>query len=295
MRNVLRVALLCLLLAACSTGRQGGGLYVYMDEQGNLVAGEIPATQGAAAENIPAADADPDQPGPAAVQALSPEQLSSAADEDLARSEAAPELEQERFVTYIDGDGQVTRQRVDLAAERRAKEERVPAFEDIEPALDDGYGYLETVTPVAADCCLAAMDEAQTLRPGQERLLRYNGEQSTRVAIGGAWLPARVLALSEDVREVRVLSFKQRGSYLHPQLLMLDELGRPVLQVDNVFTRRFPESWSRYAYIEGTLGREPGQRYLVVYLGYAEGGLPGLLAEPDSELAIEGSVVVRGY
>lgn len=297
MRNGISIALLCLLLSACSTGGQGGGLYVYLDEQGNLVTGEIPA-EPVAQEPVPHTEE-----AAAATAAMDAEvlayQMDEAGDQEPVEPapprdrEEVPEQEQERFVTYIDGDGQVTRQRVDLAAERRANEARAPAYEPIEPAQEGAY--LETVTPVEAGCCLALLEEAQALRPGKERLLQYTAGQSARIYLGGSWLPARVLALSDELSGVRVLSFKQHGRYLHPQLLLLDEQGQPLLQVDNVFTRRFPESWLRYAYIEGTLPREPGQRYLVVYLGYAEGGMPGLVGEPDSELAIEGSVVVRGY
>lgn len=289
MRSLAALVLLCLVTAGCTTSGSRGGFYTYVDDQGNLVTGELPVSQEVAES--------PQKSGTllSTVETLATTPMDYAP-ENAAAVDSLPEQEvEERFVTYLDGDGQITRQVIDLDAARRAEAERGPGYDLIEREGAEPVGYIETVTPVGTDCCAGLLAEAATLRPGQEVMLTFNAAQSQQIRVGQQWVPARALKLRREVTDIRLLSFKQHGRYLHPQLLLLDEQGIPVLQVDNVFTRRYPETWARYAYIDGTLPREPGHRYLVVYLGYAGGGLPGLVREVDSELVMDGSVVVRGY
>ena len=292
MRSLLALALVSLFVAGCTaSGSRGGGFYTYVDDQGNLITGQLPpSSEPAEPEQVQAARS----PSPVdAVSAETPIEYAPENSPDV--GDSRDEETEERFVTYVDGDGQITRQVIDLGAARRAEAERGPGYDLIGQESADQDGFIETVTPVATDCCRQWLAEAATLRPGQEVMLTFAATQAQQIRVGQQWVPARVLKLRQEVTEIRLLSFKQHGRYLHPQLLLLDEQGTPVLQVDNVFSRRFPETWARYAYIEGTLPREPGHRYLVVYLGYAQGGLPGLVPEADSELVTEGSVVVRGY
>src|SRR5690606_27958413 len=148
MRSRAGLLLLCLALSACSTGVAGrGGLYVYLDEQGNLVTGQIGDEGGR--ENAAA----PPEPSSEPASFTEPELTYTPAPDDAAE---LPEQQQERFVTYVDGDGQVTRQRVDLASERQARDQRAPDYDLIGQAAHDDY--LETVTPVAADCCQALLE-----------------------------------------------------------------------------------------------------------------------------------------
>ena len=285
MRSLLALALLSLIVAGCTASGSRGGFYTYVDDQGNLITGQLPEPEPQQAESPPVA-----------IERQLTGSPVEYVPENGGASPGAPEAEaEERFVTYVDGDGQITRQLIDLGAARRAQAERDPAYDVIGEGVVDPEGYIETVTPVAADCCRALLADAETLRPGEEVMLTFSATQAEQIRVGEQRVPARVLKLRREVSDIRLLSFKQHGHYLHPQLLLLDEHGTPVLQVDNVFTRRFPETWARYAYIDGTLPREPGHRYLVVYLGYAGGALPGLVSEPDSELAIDGGVVIRGY
>ncbi|KAF0810559.1 hypothetical protein A167_00839 [Alcanivorax sp. S71-1-4] len=297
MRSLAVFMLLSLLAAAgCTASGSRGGFYTYVDDQGNLITGQLPVSAPAPEADTPRADTLPasvDEGLLAQVSGDAPVPDSGSASPQA--DETPADETEERFVTYVDGDGQITRQVIDLGAARRAEAARGPGYDLIGEGGEAQEGYIETVTPVAADCCRELLADAETLRPGQEVMLTFNTGQAQQIRVGQRLVPARVLTLRREVAEIRVLSFKQHGRYLHPQLLLLDEQGVPVLQVDNVFTRRFPETWARYAYIDGTLPREAGHRYLVVYLGYADGGLPGLVTEADSELVIDGGVVVRGY
>ncbi len=293
MRSLPVLVLVSLFVAGCTASGSRGGFYTYVDDQGNLITGQLPVSPPSPeAADVQPADTAPETSGE---EALAEAPADYAPNNDPVSGGSREEDTEERFVTYVDGDGQITRQVIDLGAARRADAERGPGYDVIGEGVEDQEGYIETVTPVAADCCREWLAEAETLRPGQEVMLTFSAGQAQQIQVGQQQVPARVLKLRREVAEIRLLSFKQHGRYLHPQLLLLDEQGTPVLQVANVFTRRFPETWARYAYIDGTLPREAGHRYLVVYLGYAGGGLPGLIQEADSELVIDGGVVVRGY
>lgn len=274
------------MLAGCTTPDGERGLYVYMDEQGNLVSGEV---------ERPVTRSRPD--APAAPEA--DEAALEAVREDKAKGDnLTPEGvdDSDRFITWYDAEGRLIREPVDFVAARRAAAERDPGFQEIEELGEEGDegGFIETVTPISAACCRDMPEQALTLRGGREQLLRLAPGTTPRLQVGARGYPAQIVRLAGDVVAVEVISYKGREGYIHPQLLVLDEDATPVLQVNSVFTRRYPETWSRYGYITGTLPREPGQRYLVVYLGYTDGDTPGFVPESDSVLREQGEVLLRG-
>ncbi|MCH8542840.1 MAG: hypothetical protein LAT61_04650 [Alcanivorax sp.] len=281
--------LVACLLAACTGNRGDGGFYAYLDEQGNLVSGEMPQET----------RSRPDAPaGPEADDALLSEVREELRDGKEGDGETSPEGidDSDRFITWFDADGRLIREPVDFVAARKATSERDPGYEDIGGDPDDEVesGYLETVTPVSADCCVEMPEQAVRLAAGREILLRFGEGDEVTLAVGAARYPARIVRLADDVAAVEMTSFKGRQGYVHPQMLVLDESAVPVLQINSLFTRRYPETWSRYARITGTLPREPGHRYLVVYIGYGPDRTPGFVPEADSVLMRRGEVVLRG-
>ncbi|WP_162925744.1 hypothetical protein [Isoalcanivorax indicus] len=272
------------MLAGCATPEGERGFYAYMDEQGNLVSGEV---------ERPAARSRPD--APAAPEA--DEAALDAVREDKATGEnQTPEGvdDSDRFITWYDAEGRLIREPVDFVAARKAASERDPGFQEIEDPADQEGGFIETVTPISAACCRALPEQARDLRGGRELLLRFAPGAAPQLQVGEQQHPAQVVRLAEDVMAVEVISYKGRDGYVHPQILVLDEQATPVLQVNNVFTRRYPETWSRYGFITGTLPREAGQRYLVVYIGYSDDQTPGFVPETDSPLRTQGEVLLRG-
>lgn len=282
------LSLTIVVLAAC-TGRGDGGFYAYVDEQGNLVSGEIPQD----------ARSRPDAPaGPEADDTLLDEVREDLRDGQSADSKTSPEGidDSDRFITWFDAEGQLVREPVDFVAARKAASARDRGYEEIAVEGDDDApeGYLETVTPVSADCCRGMPEAAVRLAAGREILLRFGEGDEVMLPIGASRYPARIVRLAEDVAAVEMTSFKGRQGYVHPQMLVLDEDAVPVLQINSLFTRRYPETWSRYARITGTLPREPGHRYLVVYVGYGPDQAPAFVPEADSALMQRGEVVLRG-
>ncbi|MBZ2187942.1 hypothetical protein K8B33_02430 [Alcanivorax sp. JB21] len=284
------------LLAACTGNRGDGGFYAYVDEQGNLVSGEM-ARKGP--EDIPQeARSRPDAPaGLEADDAL----LGDVREEPGKEGQASPEGidDSDRFITWFDADGRLVREPVDFVAARKAATARGQGYEDMADgseadAAEVAEGYLETVTPISADCCLAMPEHAVRLAAGREILLRFGEGDEVMLPVGTARYPARIVRLADDVAAVDMTSFKGRQGYVHPQVLVLDDAAVPVLQINSLFTRRYPETWSRYAHITGTLPREPGHRYLVVYIGYTPDETPGFIPETDSRLTQRGEVVLRG-
>ena len=290
------LVLVIALLASCTGNRGEGGFYAYVDEQGNLVSGEMP--QDVPDDTPPQTRSRPDAPAaPEADDAL----LDDVREDAGSEGESSPEGidDSDRFITWFDADGRLVREPVDFVAARKAASVRDQGYEDITGAGDGeaataAEGYVETVTPVSADCCLEMPEHAVPLSAGREILLRFGEGDEVVLPVGAQRYPARVVRLADDVAAVDMTSFKGRQGYVHPQLLVLDDAAVPVLQINSLFTRRYPETWSRYAHITGTLPREPGHRYLVVYIGYTPERTPGFIPETDSTLIRHGEVVLRG-
>src|SRR5690606_6545065 len=153
---------------------------------------------------------------------------------------------------------------------------------------------------IPADCCSGLLAHAEKLKPGQEKSLAFaNGEYG--------WVkleanhPAHIYSLDDKARRLAIKSFKKKGSYLHPYLLFLDKRGTPILAVNNLFQRRYPETWYRYGYVEGSLLAPADASYVVVYLSYETGSRetgmvpladPALVPEPDATPAAHGELTL---
>lgn len=246
------VYLLMLLLAACQ-GRPGQGeLYVYTDAQGNLVTIEKPESDDK--ESLePARKAE----SLSLHESLEDYRPSEEIDQELA------EKERDRFITYVDESGQLVSRPVDMVAEREAQDSAEPDYAEV--SRDE---FLETYRTIRQDCCHHLLDEAVELAAGAEMLITF--DQDSPVMQGEEPLKAKAVKLAEEVSILDLKAFIRKKDYVAAQLLWLDEKGRPVLLIDQPFSRKYPETWYRYGYLQGTLPRESGQRHLVVFLPYQQ-------------------------
>lgn len=304
----------CILFSGCTSNeavRQGtdDGFYSYVDAQGNLVTIAAPVSE------APLADEAASKDVATASGALPPstERADGAGTVDAAAGESAgsvgtyedseaveqrlAEQDNQRFISYPGFDGQ-------LVTEELSKEEMVAARQEVDRGFvelqrqQQASGYLETAMAVPANCCLALLAEASDLVVDRTYALDFR-QQVDLISV----FPAHVMTLFDGPAELTLRSFIRQGYYAHPAALFLDESGVPVLHVDNIFQRKFTETWYRFAYLEGTVDVPEAARYVVFYLGYLdeEGAVMAVPMAPQpaavdagSALAREGEVVVRG-
>jgi hypothetical protein len=273
------------LIVACTGRPDSGGFYAYVDAQGNLVTVERTAPSSAA-------------PPAAPLPAEELEELEEHYQTDEEVRALIEQRERDRFVVYRDASGYQVTEPVDLP-EARARREHTGHAEPLDPKLTN---FIERVEGVPADCCVGALIQRPPLTLDQDALITFRERPRTWVSMPNEH-PAVALALPPNTGEIRVISY-MRGAqgYLHPQLVFVDQQGRPVLLVDNVFTTRFRETWYRYGYLQGAVPVPDNSRWVVFYLSYAGPSGEGQVAlqagqypwaEPSSPLAIEGELLIR--
>ena len=277
MHSFALVVALCLLLSACQSSPGQGEFYVYTDAQGNLVTIEKPVSEQAAEEAKEDSVETVDTSGADLLSApLEDYRPSEEIDQELAAKE------RDRFITYVDESGQLVSRPVDMVAEKEAKKRVEPDYAE----LPGGDGFLETYRTIRQDCCLHLLDETETLGAGQETLITFGPDSP--VLLGDQPFKAKALKLAENVNSLDLKAFIRKKDYVAAQLLWLDEQGRPLLLVDQPFSRKYPETWYRYGYLQGTFPRESGQRHLVVFLPYQkeQPSTDGLQAVLNGELLL---------
>lgn len=261
-------------------GDQASGLYVYTDAQGNLVTMERqpepradrPAEPSTATSNPKVAESNPQE-----MDNLEDYRPSAEVDQELI------DRENQRFVTYVDETGQLVSRPIDMGAERAAAKAAPGPYEAV--ASD---GFMETYRPLRADCCVHMLETAQPLKVGSENLVTFDAD-SPQMA-GEKGYRALVFDVGEELSGLTLNAFVKNKGYLAVELLWLDANGTPVMLVDQPFSRKYPETWYRYGYLQGTLEPEAGQQYLVVFLPYSEEqpGTDGLLQVTQGELVLIG-------
>ncbi|EKF72808.1 hypothetical protein A11A3_16822 [Alcanivorax hongdengensis A-11-3] len=191
--------------------------------------------------------------------------------------------ERDRFVTYMDATGQLVNRPVDLVAAKEAKENAGPGYQTV--AQDQ---YLETYREIRSDCCKHLIDDAIALHLNRQRSIHFGDESA--LMVGDEPYRAVLLAPDEGVSAIDVRAYLKNKGYVAAQILWLDSSGTPVLLVDQPFTRRYEENWYRYGYLEGTLPRQQGQTYLVVFLPYTQDhpSTDGLTATLSGDLVVTG-------
>jgi hypothetical protein len=294
------LAAACLLLAACTQNRpEEGGFYSWVDAQGNMVT--VPRDQAPAAEA--ATQAGQEDGAPASGSAAMSEaeldgEVEYQTDEDV--QALIEQRQRDRFVIYRDSSGYQVVQPVDVPAEREAREQKKKDL--TEPLRAGGQVFIERIEGVPANCCQVLLEDATELKVGEEQLVNFVAQPHQWVAMPGRH-PGRAVRLDPAVKLVRIQSFLLKTGYIHPQAVFLNEQGVPVLLVDNLFVRRHPESWYRYASLEGEVEVPEGATSLVLYLSYAvpdAAGRPELVpgrylwAEPDQSLSVNGELLLRG-
>lgn len=83
--------------------------------------------------------------------------------------------------------------------------------------------------------------------------------------MGRSYYAALRLPASRQSYGLRVRSFANR-QVVYPSLLFLDEAKRPTRLVSDAVYQLHPETWYRYAFIEGTVQvrAERGERYVLL-------------------------------
>lgn len=290
----LLILLLVALIAGCQSQGQnisqsqpqraagGGGLYVYTDAQGNLVTLERPSESGNTTASIETAEpagsvTSQKKPagGSATLESVEDYRPSGEVDEELEARE------NDRFISYVDETGQLVSRPLDMGAEREAASSAPAPYE----TLDSG-AYLETYRALRADCCQHLLEESHSLESGKEALIAFGAD--TPVMVGESAYRARIYSFPDEVNRVSLMAFIRKQSYLAVELLWLDKAGLPVMLVDQPFSRKYPETWYRYGYLQGTVEREPDQHYLVIFLPYFESrpGTDGLKQVTEGELVL---------
>lgn len=99
--------------------------------------------------------------------------------------------------------------------------------------------------------------------PRYEELGRYS--PSFDFPMGRSYYAALSLPASRQTYGLRVRSFANR-QVVYPSLLFLDEAKRPTRLVSDAVYQLHPETWYRYAFIEGTIKvrAERGERYVLL-------------------------------
>ena len=280
-----------LLLAGCQSRPGTGGFYVYTDAQGNLITVKQPdqdAAPQAEEQGAPPADTaevedrevEPVGPTASDFSLQSEENIedyrpSGEVDEDLAARE------NERFITYVDETGQLVSRPLDMGAAREAAKTAPKGYQSVAAG-----GYLETYRALRADCCQHFLNQARELETGKEVLIEFGPDSP--VLKGEAPYRAMAFSFPDGAEGVSLMAFIRKQAYLGIELLWLDGQGVPVMLVDQPFSRRYPETWYRYGYLQGTLEKGEGQHYLVVFLPYLQGrdGTDGLKLVTEGELVL---------
>lgn len=299
------------VIAGCSASPQDNdrSFYSWVDPQGNVVS--VVRDDGASASPVEAQAGQAERSGsgaPEQAAPVRPEQPRATTPAELwqldltdyesedqvsARLEAQ---ERERFVSYPDESGRVATYPLDMTAVRESRPERNDDYEEL-PA--GSMPYIERKATITASCCDAVLDAQSSLGVGDQRRLTFRGKAVRFLDIGGL-RPALVFLLEEGVEELELQSWISGSGYVHPQVLFFDSTGKPLLLVDNVFSRRYRETLFAWPSLHGVIPVIPGADRVAIFLPYAsldDGRLrmsgeqvPG--QEPGATLAISGDAVV---
>lgn len=282
----------CAVLAAgCTTAPDDGtGFYTWVDAQGNLVTvarePQAPESAGVTVDSaagnagteaqVPSAAPSGNGQSSAATSAPSlaediastPDELWLAGDDAyLPESEIMARLEQrerERFISYTDESGRLVTEPLDMAAVRESSKTRDRGYEEL---AHDETSFATGAIRISAGCCRAVLADASALRAGDEARLDFVPLLARTVQLGAAH-PAAAYRLGEGVSSVQLQSWIAKGGYVHPQLLFVGADGVPLLLVDNVFSRRYRESFFSWPSLSGEVPVAPGAAWVVVFLPY---------------------------
>lgn len=116
-------------------------------------------------------------------------------------------------------------------------------------------------------CCTQLSDSAFTElsveEPRYQELSRFS--PSLQFPMGRSYYAALSLPRSQHTYGLRVRSFANK-QVVYPSLLFLDEAKRPTRLVSDAVYQLHPETWYRYAFLEGTVPVHAGQgeRYVLL-------------------------------
>jgi hypothetical protein len=114
-------------------------------------------------------------------------------------------------------------------------------------------------------CCGQLAEQSFTKlsreQPRYEELNRFSPRLD--FPMGSSYYAALRLPASGQEYGLRIRSFANK-QLVYPSLLFLDERKQPTRLVSDAVYQLHPETWHRYAFIEGTLKVKPGERYVLL-------------------------------
>lgn len=274
-------------------------MYSYVNAQGQLMQGVMPATK-EDREKKAAQAANTATPTQAGQDTYTP------ADEAASKFTAKQLAKQHnRFVTYYNAQGKLIRQHIDpvAAGEHRQSVRATKDYQYImdraaQAARDRQYSQSNMVIP--ANCCRHLIKYADKLTASSEKPLHFTKGEFGWIQLA-ATHPAHIYLLGKQVKRITIKSYKKADGYLHPYLLLLNKSGTPLLAVNNLFQRRYDETWYRYGYVEGSVTIPAKAAYAILYLPYETGSratgmqpiaVPSLQPETNSKPAKNGELLV---
>ncbi len=127
-------------------------------------------------------------------------------------------------------------------------------------ARDDGP-YQSLLTHCCGQLAEASFTELSGAEPRYEELNRFSPRLD--FPMGSSYYAALRLPAARTEYGLRVRSFANK-QLVYPSLLFLDESKQPTRLISDAVYKLHPETWHRYAFIEGTVKVRPGERYVLL-------------------------------
>lgn len=237
-------------------------------------------------------------------QASNPDELWSMSDESYVTSDEfeneSERKERERFVSYPDETGRLVTHPVDMAAAKKASEEAEAGALDLGENVLPEVGAVTRWSTINADCCQNVLTKKRTLSDGDAKPVNIMAKPRESIFVENH-RPGKAFLLDPSVKLIQLQSWDKKG-YLYPQALFLDENGIPLSRVVQIFTRTKAQTWASQAYLVGEIPMEPGAKWLVLFLDYAQTAPDGTVSQNkinlkyedmDMPLTLRGELVVR--
>ena len=127
----------------------------------------------------------------------------------------------------------------------------------------DGGPYQDLLERCCTQIAESEFTEISVEQPRYQELGRFS--PSLQFPMGRSYYAALSLPRSQHTYGLRVRSFANK-QVVYPSLLFLDEAKRPTRLVSDAIYQLHPETWYRYAFIEGTVPVHAGQgeRYVLL-------------------------------
>ena len=126
---------------------------------------------------------------------------------------------------------------------------------------DDDAPYQALLSRCCGQLSEDSFSQLSREEPRYEELNRFSPRLD--FPMGSSYYAALRLPASRMEYGLRVRSFANK-QLVYPSLLFLDESKQPTRLVSEAVYKLHPETWHRYAFIEGTVKVRPGERYVLL-------------------------------